>query len=41
MRLLPDHDVEGSTYLIFATLVKMGWVDLLDLEITSFARRQQ
>jgi Tfp pilus assembly ATPase PilU len=40
MRLLPDHDVEGPSHLIFATLVKMGWAGLLSLEFTTFSEQE-
>lgn len=35
--LLADHNLEGNTRLLFATLHALGWVELLDLCLITFA----
>ncbi len=35
--LLADHNLEGHARLLFGTLQAMGWADLLDLRLATFA----
>ena len=35
--LLADHNLEGHAHLLFGTLQVMGWADLLDLRLVTFA----
>ena len=35
--LLADHNIEGNTHVLFATLQPLGWVELLDLRLITFA----
>jgi hypothetical protein len=35
--LLADHNVEGQAHLLFGALQSLGWADLLDLHLATFA----
>lgn len=37
MILLADHNVEGQAHLLFGALRALGWVDVLDLRLATFA----
>jgi predicted nuclease of predicted toxin-antitoxin system len=33
---LSDHDIEGYAQLLWGTLASVGWLDLIQLELTTF-----
>lgn len=35
--LLADHNIEGQARLLFGALTALGWVELLDLKLVTFA----
>jgi hypothetical protein len=35
--LLADHNIEGQARLLFGALTALGWVELLDLRLITFA----
>ena len=35
--LLADHNVEGHAQLLLGTLRSLGWADLLDIHLATFA----
>ncbi len=36
MIILADHNLEGQAVLLLGTLVKQGWVELLELQLLTF-----
>lgn len=37
--LLADHDTHGQAEWLFSGLIQMGWTELLDLQLTTFAEQ--
>jgi len=37
MKILADHNIEGQAAILWDTLVKEGWTELLDIELLMFA----
>jgi len=36
VKFLSDHDIEGYTQLLWGTLASVGWLELVNLEFTTF-----
>jgi len=36
MRILVDHNLEGLAVLLWGTLVAEGWLELTEIELTTF-----
>ena len=37
MQILVDHDIEGQAELLWGIIAKQGWLELIDLELLTFA----